>query len=369
MKINEKSQYYFFIGTEAELIKLFPVLLEFEKRKINYKIVASGQNNIGQSELLKYLKSQKIGIVLFNGKIKQTAPGLFFWFISTLIKSLFQLKKEFTNVSKENTFLVIHGDTISTVMGALLGRRFGLQIAHVEAGLRSYNYLHPFPEEIDRVIASRFASIHFCPNQWAVNNLKSKKGTKINTFQNTLFDSLYLVVNDKKPSKILNQIKREKFFIFIMHRQENLFNDNLVKTLISEISTNAKKIKCLFIIHKSSLFALEKKGIIQELSNNKNIILTERLGYVEFMKVLDKSEYIITDGGSNQEETYYMGKPCLILREHTERIEGLNKNVILSKNNVKVIREFIRNYKKYKTKPITAKEKPSKIIADYLTNN
>lgn len=362
------KNYYFFIGTEAELIKLLPILVEFEKEKIRYTIIASGQNNILQSELLKLLKNQRIEYILSKDKIRQTAPGLLFWFFRTLPSAIFKLRKTFRNINRDKTVFVIHGDTISTVMGALIAKYFGIKIAHIEAGLRSFNYFHPFPEEIDRVIASRFASIHFCPNQWAVNNLKNKKGVKINTFQNTLFDSLKLVVKDKTPSKILKEINGEKFFIFIMHRQENLFNDQLVKILINELIQNSKKIKCVFVLHKSSKLVLEKKGLMNNLRKNSNILLTDRLSYIEFMKVLHKSEYIITDGGSNQEETYYMGKPCLILRKHTERIEGLGENVILSKNNINTIRDFTKNYKKFLRKPVIAKEKPSAIISNYFTN-
>lgn len=366
MKIKN---YYFFIGTEAELIKLLPVLLEFEKQKIRYTIIASGQNNILQSNLLKLLKNQTIEILLSKDKIKQTAFGLLIWFIKTFPSAIFKLKKIFRNINRDKMIFVIHGDTISTVMGALIAKYFGIKVAHVEAGLRSFNYFHPFPEEIDRVIASRLTSIHFCPNQWAVNNLKNKTGAKINTYQNTLFDSLKLAIKNKTSSNILKEIKGDKFFIFIMHRQENLFNDQLVKTLINELIQNSKKLKCVFVVHKSSKLVLEKKGLIDNLKNNSNILLTDRLNYIEFMKVLYKSEYIITDGGSNQEESYYMGKPCLILREHTERVEGLGKNVILSMNNIKIIREFTKNYKKFVRKSISTRERPSKIIANYLINN
>jgi UDP-N-acetylglucosamine 2-epimerase (non-hydrolysing) len=362
------KNFYFFIGTEAEFIKLLPVLREFEKRKISYKIIASGQNDILKSDLLKLLNHKKIDIVLFTGIIKQTAPSLFFWFFKTIVESVFILKKEFQRIDRKNTVLIIHGDTISTVMGALLGKYYSLTIAHVEAGLRSFNYLHPFPEEIDRVIASQFTSIHFCPNQWAVDNLKKKEGVKINTFQNTLLESLKLVINSKVSSSFLDKVKKEKYFVFIIHRQENLFNEKLVNSLIDEVIINSKKIKCVFVVHKPTIVVLQKMKLFEKVKTNKNILLTERLSYVEFMKLLSGCEYLITDGGSNQEESYYLGKPCLILREHTERIEGLDQNVVLSKNTMETIRKFFNNYKKFARKSIKPKVRPSKIIADCLTN-
>lgn len=367
MKNNNKN-YYFFIGTEAELIKLLPVLLELKKRNIHYQIIASGQNNIEKSDLLALLE-KKIDIVLFRGDIKQNAAGLLFWFIKTFFRSMLLLKKKFKNIDRKNSILIIHGDTVSTVMGAFLGKIFGFPIAHVEAGLRSFNYFHPFPEEIDRVLASRFVSIHFCPNQWAVNNIKNIKGIKINTLQNTLLDSLNLVIQMPVKSKLIQNLKSEKYFLFIMHRQENLFNDALVDTLVSEITSHAKSMKCLFVVHKPTMLVLKKRGLFQKLQKNKNIILTERLSYIEFMKVLYGCEFIITDGGSNQEESYYFGKPALILRSATERIEGLGENVILSKNNLDTIKDFIADPQKYKRPKVSLKTKPSKIIVDYLLTN
>lgn len=369
MKEKSNKTYYFFIGTEAELIKLFPILKEFEKHKLPYKLIASGQNNISKSVLMGLLNQKTKLLVLFEGKIMQTALGLLFWFIKTFIRSVGKLQSEFKNIDKKNTLLIVHGDTVSTVMGAMLGKWFGLKMAHVEAGLRSYNYLHPFPEEIDRVITSQFADIHLCPNEWAVNNIKNKRGIKINTFQNTLLDSLNLVINTNIQPKIMEKVKKQKYFLFIMHRQENLFNDALVDLLINTVTEHANKMKCIFVMHAPTIVVLEKKNLMKKLKANKNIILSERLSYIEFMKVLNGCEFIVTDGGSNQEESYYFGKPCLILRSATERIEGLEENVVLSKNNFSIIKEFFDGYKNYERKPIKVKVKPSEIIVKALTNN
>ena len=87
------------------------------------------------------------------------------------------------------------------------------------------------------------------------------------------------------------------------------------------------------------------------------------------MKLIEKAEYLVTDGGSNQEEMYYMGKPCLLIRNHTERIEGLGENIILGRSNKRIIKQFLMNYSQYKKKRITQFISPSKIIADYLIKN
>lgn len=358
--------YYFFIGTTAELIKLFPVLKEFQKREINFKIISSGQNDLYNDELLKYLNIQKLDIVLYKGVIRQNFLSLFFWFFKTFFKGIFTLKKEFAKKNNEKSCLIVHGDTVSTVMGALIGRIFRLSVAHLEAGLRSNNYLHPFPEEIDRVITSYLANWHFCPNRWAVDNLKKRKGIKINTYQNTLLDSLQIAGKLTIDPQLQRQLNNTQFYIFIIHRQENVFNKKLLFGLLTNVLNKTNNLKCLFILHDLTRASLEKFQLLKILQNNKSVIMSSRLPYFQFIPLLFKCEFIITDGGSNQEETSYIGKPCLLLRKFTERIEGLNRNVMVSNNNLRAINDFIDNYKRYQYPIMNLSARPSEIIADNI---
>jgi UDP-N-acetylglucosamine 2-epimerase (non-hydrolysing) len=361
---TSEKNYYFFVGTVAELIKLFPVMQEMEKQSIGYKIIASGQNDIKNSDIFKCIKKHKLDIEIGNEKINKSVFGLFCWFVRTFIKSLRIFKK---NIHRSaNDYLIVHGDTVSTMMGAILGRIYKFKIFHIEAGLRSFNFLEPFPEEIDRVITSRLADFHFCPNDWAQNNLKKRKGEKINTFNNTLFDSLKFALSREVGSELMNTLKGVKYCLFVCHRQENVSNEELLSLLVNEILETAKRFKCVFILHEITKIALERYGLLSKLENNKNILLVDRVPYFELMHILKGAEFMVTDGGSNQEECYYLGIPTLILRKRTERNEGLGKNVILSKNDFSVVSDFIKNYEKYKTAPINIDSSPSCIIVDYL---
>lgn len=357
------KNYYFFIGTEAELIKLLPVILEFEKNKILYKIIATGQNKIDKSDLFKHINKKSPDITVSDDPIEQTIFGLLFWFLKTFFSSFKVLRHEFKGLDKNKTLLIIHGDTVSTPMGAILGKIMGVKVAHIEAGLRSFSWLNPFPEEINRVVSSHFADLFFCPNNWAVNNLKNIKGEKINTKQNTLYNSVRLAVLINK--KIDIDIK-EKYFILVMHRQENIYNKDRVIFLLNQIADLSNKMKCIFVMHESTRMSLERMNLLKGLKRNKNISIVARQPFFSFISLLKNSELIITDGGSNQEESYYLGKPCLILREHTERTEGLGENVILSKNNASIINNFVNNHINYKRKPLTLSFSPSEIIVSYL---
>ncbi|PIR43596.1 UDP-N-acetylglucosamine 2-epimerase [candidate division WWE3 bacterium CG10_big_fil_rev_8_21_14_0_10_32_10] len=364
---NEKNRYYFFVGTIAELIKVIPVIKKFKDNSVPFKIISTGQNIIQTSDTLKLASNPEIDIILSNSLIKQSALGLVIWWFKTFFIGTYILKKEF--LKNKNNYIIVHGDTVSTVMGALIGKIYKVKVVHIESGLRSFNLLNPFPEEIDRIIVSSLTDIHFCPNEWALINLKSKNGIKINTKYNTLVDSLHLALSHSDTPSFAKKLGSKKYFMFVMHRQENLARASLVKSIISEIVEVSKTTHCVFVMHDLTKETLKNINILNSLEKNKNITLVGRQPYIHFMKLMSNCEFIITDGGSNQEESSYFGVPCLLLRTHTERIEGLNKNVVLSRNDPIIIHDFVLNYKKYRRKSVEAKNSPSTKIFTYLQNN
>lgn len=347
----------FWIGTEAELIKVFPIMLEMEKRKLSFNIISTGQNDILKSKLLN-LFSTKLDIqLLSSGPKKKSSLGLLIWFIQTFFISLGKVER-----SKDKV-LFIHGDTVSTLMGAVVGWLKGFKIAHVEAGLRSFNFWKPFPEEIDRVISSKFVDFHFCPNDEAVVNLKDTTGKKINTRYNTLFDSLNTF---KKQTKNQDRAHERDYFVFVLHRQENLFDDSFVKSVIELVLEKCHTIHCKFILHEPTKNKLAQLGLLSSVEQNKNISTYPRMPYFDFMEILVDAKFLVSDGGSNQEESFYLGLPCLIMRTETERSEGLNANVILERKNIANIRSFFDDYSQYKKEIILSEAYPSAIIVDYI---
>ncbi|MBA4319155.1 MAG: UDP-N-acetylglucosamine 2-epimerase [Flavobacterium sp.] len=353
------KNYYFLIGTNAEFIKVFPVMVEMEKRKIPYKIISTGQNNLSNSDLFTKLSHQGLDYTFNSQPTHQTTISLLSWWI----KSLFVAIPIFRKIKSNNTYLILHGDTISTFLGALLGKLFGFKLIHIEAGLRSFNYFSPFPEEINRVLVSNFVDIHFAQNSWAINNLKEKKGQKVNTRSNTLVDSLQIALENH--ASIKTKLPK-KYFVFIFHRQENLANPQHVKKVINQILVQAKSIRCLFILHGNTMQTLQSLSLFEKVRSTKNITLMERVPYLSFMKILSSADFLITDGGSNQEEAFYLGLPIFILREHTERTEGLNENVILGGKNIEALKKFFTDYHNYRRPKQISSTSPSKIIVDFL---
>ncbi|MEO6419856.1 MAG: UDP-N-acetylglucosamine 2-epimerase [Polyangiaceae bacterium] len=359
----------FFIGTIAELIKLFPVMKLLEDQGRPYKIIASGQNDLSQSDLMSHLKTP-VSIHLHEGPIRQSTAGVLFWFEKTLVTALPRLRDFMTPAERAESILVLHGDTVSTLLGAMLGKLLGYKIAHVEAGLRSFKLFSPFPEEICRRFVSKLAMIHFCPNDWAVNNLSAVTGEKICTEGNTLIDSLNYSKTVPVSSPLLAQLEGRTYFIFVIHRQDNIYNESLVRSLIQQIAAKTKEgLTCLFIMHEPTRIAFESYGLNAELKALDNLVITPRLKYLEFMKVLAGADFLVTDGGSNQEECFYLGLPCLILRTATERTEGLDHNVILSHCDPKVIASFLADPSKHRKPSQTFGESPSQVIARRLVRD
>ncbi|MEZ8028415.1 UDP-N-acetylglucosamine 2-epimerase [Enterovibrio norvegicus] len=353
---------FFFVGTTAELIKLFPIMVEMDQNEISYEIISSGQNDITTSTILTHFGIKKPSLVLSDTNHKKTALGLVSWFAKALFTSVGKVKS--IAKAKPGDVLVVHGDTVSTVLGAFLGKLIGMKICHVEAGLRSYNYFNPFPEELDRVVTSRLAHVHFAPNEWAVNNLKNKKGKIVNTRENTLIDGLRLSKTVELPQD--HTPEGREYFVFVIHRQENLFDTEFVKYIVERCVEESKRIHCVLVLHELTKIKLIELGMLDALKSNSNVTLIPRLEYVDFMKVLANSRFMVTDGGSNQEEAYYMGIPCLILRTHTERVEGLEENVLLSKKSRATIEAFFDNPYAYQRESKLGSEYPSRTIVDEL---
>lgn len=249
---------YFFIGTTAEFIKIVPIISELKKKEIPFKIITSGQTKVLFDEFTKYIGLIRADIAFKEKGNKSSVPVFIFWAVKTFFYSLYQLKGEFEKLDKKNCFFIVHGDTVSSLIGSLVAKIYNLKIVHVESGLRSFNFFEPFPEELSRYVISWLSEVHFCPNSWSINNIKSVQGKKINTFQNTLFDSYHMTKKYNNVQKKERLIKG-KYFVLVMHRQEHVVFDREKSKRIIELilKESSKKLKCVFIVHDLSKTFIE----------------------------------------------------------------------------------------------------------------
>ncbi|MBI5358415.1 UDP-N-acetylglucosamine 2-epimerase [Candidatus Amesbacteria bacterium] len=358
---------FFFSGTTAEVIKLAPIINEFQNRKISFKFITSGQTRIRFEDLTGYIGNIEIFKSFPEKENKSSIFSFIKWFIKTFILALVTLRSEFAGLNKKNSYFIVHGDTISSLVGTMVAFIYGLKIVHIESGLRSYNFLEPFPEEICRFIIIHLADILFAPNSWAKSNLKNMRGVVVDTDENTVVESVRWALSSKTTIK--NIVWGNKYYILTMHRQEHvLFKSKWTReTLEYVIKTAPKALTCVLVMHHWTNKFLKSLEISKR--QLQKVIVIERLPYLDFIKLMNDAEFYAGDGCSNQEEAYAMGTPYLALRNLTERTEGLDRNVVISYDSYELIKEFLKNYNKYKKNKLIVKNSPSKIIVDYLVSN
>jgi len=357
---------HFIIGTRAQLFKMAPIMRECDNRGYQWRWIYTVQHKDTMENTLRTFELKNPDYVLFDWDSEaKTMSKMWYWFGKTMLQ-LGKGKKILAGYTTKRHIVLTHGDTITTWWGALLGKLNRCKVMHVESGLRSFNLFKPFPEEINRRITFRLTDIYACPGKWAMNNLKKYKGKKINTIENTQMDVLRFGL--KKCESADLETPKEKYVVVSLHRYENIFNQDRFSEMIDRTEDIAKHFHIYWVQHPATKEQLNKLSKLKKrLVSNKNITLLPRLEYLQFIKMIKHSEFVVTDGGGNQEELFHLGKPTLIFRNETERQEGLGLTAVVSKLDVKIINDFIKNYKKYTIKPFSKKANPSVVIADAIS--
>ena len=353
------------IGTRAQIIKMGPVMKELENREVDYNFIFLAQHKETMAEIMAQLEIKKPDIVIGDtNKDITNVKDMILWSFRVLIYAFSKRTKIFRNDKKG--VVLIHGDAPPLFLGALMAKRQGLKVAQVEAGLRSHNYLNPFPEELTRVLSAKIGliDIFFCQDEKAVSNIAHFNKMTYCTRYNTILDSLRLAEKLNPTTKYTET--NDKFAIVSLHRFETIFKKENLEKVVTEIQKISKKLKLFFILHPSTRVSLKENSLYGDLNENPKCVLLPRQGFFEFNNLLVKAEFLITDGGSNQEECFYLGTPCLLFRSETERSEGIGENVIVSNFDPTIIENFVLNYNSYRRQPIPAVFSPSRFIVDQL---
>ena len=352
---------YIILGTKAQLIKMAPVMKSMQDRKIPYCFIHTGQHKLTMSDMYQDFGIKEPDIVLYEGSDITSTLQVFSWF-SKLIWKTFRNRQQIF-AEQKNCIGLVHGDTLSTLLGALIGRLAGIKVGHIESGLRSFNFFHPFPEELTRLMVFRLSHILYCPGHWAVDNVKQLNKEIVNTKLNTLIDTIRLSQNATTPVT-LNF--KKPFGLVSLHRYENIFKLEQLNKIVSFLEEISEKHQLLFIMHPPTKKNLIRFGLLDRVESNPHIICKDRFSHSKFLSILLKADFVITDGGSLQEETSYLGIPCLLFRQATERKEGLLSNVVLSKFKEDVIEDFVCNYQEYRSIAVDNDISPSDIVVSHI---
>jgi len=254
-------------------------------------------------------------------------------------------KIETVLLQEKPDWVVVYGDTNTTLAGALAARKLHIKLAHIEAGLRSYNM--DMPEEINRILTDRISNLLFCPTAAAILNLEKEGyktiGCKIINSGDVMQDAaIFYTSKARKPVVDLPK----KFILCTIHRAENTDNTNSFKEIFDALEMISLETTVVFPLHPRT------KNKLNEMKfnfSNTRIQFIEPMGYLEMVYLLKKCNLVMTDSGGLQKEAYFFKKPCLTLREETEWVElvenGFNK--ICGSNKENILSEYRNSQKNY----------------------
>ncbi|PNL91962.1 non-hydrolyzing UDP-N-acetylglucosamine 2-epimerase [Aerococcus viridans] len=306
-------------GTRPEAIKMSPVVKELKARKSIQTIVCvTGQHK----EMLEQVLSTFDIIPDYNLEIMKDNQSLFDVTINILDRIKIVLEKENPDV------VLVHGDTSTTFVTSLACYYKQIPVGHIEAGLRTNNIYSPFPEEFNRQAVGLVAKYHFAPTISAKDNLLSegKNSDDVYVTGNTAIDALKTTVNDTYTHDYLDWASDSRLILITAHRRENLGKpmENMFKA-IKRIIDETPDVKAIYPIHMNPMVRDAAEKILGQVDRIKII---DPLEVVDFHNFIARSYLILTDSGGIQEEAPGLGVPVLVMRETTERPEGIRAGTL-----------------------------------------
>ena len=303
------------VGARPQFIKSAPVSRALSS-KFNEVLIHTGQHyDYGMSDI--FFEEMQIRPPDFNLSVGGGSHG------EQTGKMLIELEKVFADVKPD--CVLVYGDTNSTLAGALTAAKNGILLAHVEAGLRSYN--RAMPEEVNRVVTDHVSNFLFCPTDAAVQNL-AREGIVdgVHRVGDVMYDALFHnLLLARARSQILARLELQKgeYALATVHRAANADNPARMKSILDAFS--ALSLKVVFPVHPRTRKMIQEWG----LSANGNVLFIEPQGYFDIMMLQENANCILTDSGGMQKEAYLLGVRCITLREETEWVEtveaGWNK--------------------------------------------
>lgn len=335
-------------GTRPEAIKMIPIVKQLEKENdVEFKVCTTGQHKSMLNQVLEKFNA-KVDYDLDIMKESQTIT----YITTSIIDKMDKIIKE-----EKPDIILVHGDTTTAFSVALVAFYNKIKIGHVEAGLRTYNKYSPYPEEINRVLISDLADLHFAPTH-ANKEALMKEGISENSIfitGNTVIDAIQLTIdnNYKFENEILNKIEfinSKKYILLTAHRKENLGKplEDICKA-INELTKKREDIEVIFPVHYNPKV---REVVFKYLEDNKKVHLLDPINVFDMHNLMNKCYLIMTDSGGLQEEAPSLGKPVLVLRQNTERPEVVEAGAAKivgtdTKNIVEHVELLLNNKEKY----------------------
>lgn len=336
---------------------------EMIQRGVPFRYIDSGQHAKTTEALRRIFQLPTPDVYLRQSDTDITRIGsAILFYIKLLSMALLRRKHVRESIFKNNKGIcLIHGDTLTTLIGLHLAKSAGLKTAHIESGLRSKRLFDPFPEEIIRIWCMRRADILFAPSEEAENNLLEMRvhGKIVRTPGNTVIDAIRSVKAQQPGSD-----RDDPYAVATCHRLETISNYERLNKVVDLLNTLSDRMLVKFVVHQPTKNALTRFNLIDKISPKIN--LSGMMEYDVFIELLMHSRCVITDGGSIQEECAYLNKPCLVIRKTTERPDGIGNNAILWGFDERVLDQFFNILEKKNNASGKTSESPSRLIVDAL---
>lgn len=335
------------IGTRPEVIKMAPVIYELQKRSwADVRIVATEQHKDLLYQMLNVFGIEpdiKLSLMKQNQDLSELT--------SLAIAKLNEILKQ-----EKPDIVLAQGDTTTVMATAMVSFYHKIPFGHIEAGLRSGDLQNPFPEEFNRIVADRVATFNFAPTERAKQNL-IREGVDPKTIfvtGNTVIDALFYILQKRTsefPKEYTNLVNGKKILLVTLHRRES-FGKPLreICEALKSIAHLREDVTVIYPVHPNPNV---RKVAFEVLSNIPNVYLIEPLDYLRFVHLLKKAYIVITDSGGIQEEAPALGKPVLVVRDRTERVEAEEHGVVkvIGRKKEKIVNETLElldNPKEYK---------------------
>ena len=326
-------------GTRPEAIKMCPLVKEFQKHNDEFETIVcvTGQHREMLDQVLDIFEVKP------DFDLNIMKQGQDFYDVTA------RLLTGMRNVFKEckPDVVLVHGDTTTSTAAALAAFYQQIPVGHVEAGLRTHNIYSPWPEEMNRQITGRIASYNFSPTPLSESNLKEEKAQgEIYVTGNTVIDALHMVVNKLKNDESLAKEQKgilkkagydvnrladgRKLVLITGHRREN-FGEGFIHmvTAIKDLKNKYPEVDFVYPMHLNPNVRKPIHEVFgEDLSNLDNMFFIEPLQYLEFVYLMEKATIVLTDSGGIQEEAPSLGKPVLVMRDTTERPEGIKAGTL-----------------------------------------
>jgi len=299
-------------GTRPEAIKMCPLILAFQRRGLPVRVCLTGQHGRMADEVMQTfgIRADYDLAVLREG---QSLASL----TARILTGVDEVLAE-----AEPSLLLVHGDTASAMAAALAAFYRHIPIGHVEAGLRTHDLSAPFPEEFNRLTVGALSTLDFAPTAGARANLlrEGKAAERVFVTGNTVADAVAFTVREDFEHPLLSRMKKHPFVLVTCHRRENLPRLAEIFSALRTVAERFSDTVFLFPLHPNPAVREPAERL---LGGADNLLLTEPLPVAVLHNLLARSEMVVTDSGGLQEEALTLGKPVAVLRDTTERPEGL----------------------------------------------